>query len=730
MLASLGLGLRESTPAFFTVGVAKASLVAAMFLGWMGLRSYLGLRMPGRIQWFAWVLLFLAMVGVLTAWESVAVRQSVLTLVGVVVGALTLRDSYWDSTNGRAREIHMLRLFIWLEIVTLLVLVAVSWWLPDYDGPDGSNGQVPILMMIFMVDNILSMVVLTGLVTLRLQQQSDLAREDLRQREAESRALIEDLSAGVMVFLPDQTLAMVNSAALRFLGWDAQRAQKSMLALEPALDLLTERGQVMAPQDSPLNRVLVDGQPVVDLVFGVTLADRLEPHWALCNAHPQRDNKGQLCKVVLSFVDITHLREAQEQQKNLLLQLAQSHKMEALGTLAGGVAHDFNNILTAILGNADLAHTDLPAGAPAHESLQQITQAARRGRELVRQILAFSCSRSLSLSPIAVDAIVAETCDLLRPALTAGIELKIATAPTGLQILSDATQLGQVLLNLGTNAIHALEGKSGRIEFETAWLARHDNGLPAEVALVCVRDGVDAVRVTVSDNGCGMSENTQSHMFEPFFTTKAVGRGSGLGLPVVLGIVKACGGVVKVDSALNEGTRFRLYFPLVAPSNASADPADAAPAPVDASPQVLMKSTFATLVPKDHGEKVVEPKVRPGHILYLDDDETLIFLVRRLLERSGHTVSSYTDQREAIEAVRQTPDAFDLLITDFNMPGMSGLDVAKAVRVINPHLSVAVISGFITEDLQVQAQDAGVRAVLFKTDAVEDLCQMVERLMP
>jgi CheY-like chemotaxis protein/two-component sensor histidine kinase len=427
--------------------------------------------------------------------------------------------------------------------------------------------------------------------------------------------------------------------------------------------------------------------------------------------------------------------------------------MEALGTLAGGVAHDFNNILAAIIGNAELARQDLAPTDPARECLTEIGTAARRGRELVRQILAFSRQQPMERQPVDVSLVISESCSLLRAVLPSKVEL---VCPADLRphfISADATQLGQVLLNLGTNAVHALSAGGGRVAFQLDALPPGDQRIPPGLV---TQHGQGAVRIVVQDNGCGMDEATRERIFEPFFTTRPVGSGTGLGLAVVLGIVQTLGGVIELNTQLGEGTTFVLHFPAVAalgetdmrpdiPSDTPADttplapgvhgfaghsPAELAPkGTMDPSPSQRQPSSLPDPTPAETADMPDPGDLPPRHILYLDDDDTLVFLVRRLLERRGYRVTAMLNQQDAINAVRDNPTGFDLLLTDFNMPGMSGLEVARAVLAINPALPVAVASGYITDELQADALAAGVREVVFKTDAVEDFCAMVARLV-
>ena len=407
------------------------------------------------------------------------------------------------------------------------------------------------------------------------------------------------------------------------------------------------------------------------------------------------------------MVDITDRKLAEATRLSLEAQLREAQKMQAIGTLAGGIAHDFNNILATILGNAALARQDVSANAKAQESLNEIQKAATRARDLVKQILSFSRRQPTDRKLTALAPIIEESVRLLRATLPARITLALHCDQDVPQVLADATQIEQVVINLSTNAMHAMKKCSGMIDIrldtvtlDAAMVRAH----PALQAMAKMNPG-RTVRLTVSDNGRGMDTDTIKRIFEPFFTTKPVDEGTGLGLSVVHGIVEVHEGAITVNSLPGEGSTFTLYLPVAEVSAIAALPV---------APTVL-----AAPVPGADGGP---------RILYLDDDESLVFLVGRLLARRGFQVSGYTDQREALDALRADAGAFDLVVTDYNMPGMSGLDVAREVRAIRPDLPVAIASGFIDETLRADAEGAGVRELIFKASAVEDLCEAFVRL--
>jgi PAS domain S-box-containing protein len=406
--------------------------------------------------------------------------------------------------------------------------------------------------------------------------------------------------------------------------------------------------------------------------------------------------KGKRIRVT-SLSDITERKQADAARAALETQLRESQKMEALGTLAGGVAHDFNNALAAILGNVELARQDVGPGHEALVSLEEIGKASRRAKDLVQQILAFGRRQTLERRPTSLALVVVETARLVRATLPAMVSLAVDCKVDTPAVLADAAQVKQILLNLCGNALQAVQdqARTGVIEIRLD-AYNHAQG----EARSDLRPGRYAC-LTVRDNGPGMDEATRSRIFEPFFTTKSKGKGTGLGLSVVHGIVKAHEASIEVESTPGEGSTFRIYFP----------------ATEESVPEVTTPTPDTAPV---HG--------KGKHILYVDDEEAIIFLMKRLLERQGYRVSGYIEPREALEAVRANPDRFDLAVTDYNMPGMSGLDVAIALRDIRADLPVVLASGYITEELRQKAPAAGVRELIYKPNTADDLCEAVARL--
>jgi PAS domain S-box-containing protein len=384
--------------------------------------------------------------------------------------------------------------------------------------------------------------------------------------------------------------------------------------------------------------------------------------------------------------------EATRDRGELEHQLRQSQKMEALGTLVGGIAHDFNNLLTAIGANAHLAREDTAPDSHARQSIEEIEKAYLRAKALVKRILLFSQRVDAELEPVQLATVVEEATRLLRSSFPSMIRFKSEYGPDLPTVLADASQVHQIVMNLGTNAAHAMLARGGEL---TIGLERH------AVTEAMAGAGLTAgqyLRLTVSDTGTGMSPEILDRLYEPFFTTKG-SRGTGLGLAVVHGIVRDHGAQITVESEVGVGTRFSVYFPEIA----------SLPAPREATPVVTI----------------------PGagqHIMYVDDEESLVFVMSRTLERMGYQCTGFTDADAAIHAFRSNPGGFDAVITDFAMPEMTGVELAEILTRIRPDVPVVLATGYGQLDPD---DHAAVRlsARLHKPMSVETLSHTLARML-
>ncbi|MFY7866329.1 hybrid sensor histidine kinase/response regulator [Roseateles sp.] len=378
------------------------------------------------------------------------------------------------------------------------------------------------------------------------------------------------------------------------------------------------------------------------------------------------------------------------ERAKLEAQLREAQKLESMGRLAGGIAHDFNNVLGGLLANLAIAREQLQPDHAAQPRLALIARGAHHARDLVQQILAFSRRQPRVLVSLDLRALIEDTLDLLLTAKPPSARLTWELPQQSVWVRADATQIKQVLINLCTNAFHALKGRPGRVQL-TLSLASTEPAGDSRQALL-----------QVQDDGCGMDAETRMHLFEPFFTTKQAGEGSGLGLAVVHGIVLAHHGHIEVESEAGQGACFKVYLPVLAQ----------VPEPAQEQPALAQ----------------LEP-ARGRHVLYLDDDEVMRLAAEGLLQGLGYRVSLFQQGREALAAVAATPQAFDLVVTDFNMPDLSGLDLARQLQQIRPDLPVILSSGYMSDALQAQAQAAGIKALLRKEMSLEELGPMIAKLL-
>jgi signal transduction histidine kinase/ActR/RegA family two-component response regulator len=390
--------------------------------------------------------------------------------------------------------------------------------------------------------------------------------------------------------------------------------------------------------------------------------------------------------------DIARREQAEAQRAKLERQLRQSQKMEAIGTLAGGIAHDFNNILAGIMGFSELLKQDAAHPELVREHVTEITRAAERARELVRQILTFSRQQEQARHPIKLHQCVEEVLRLLRATIPSTIQIEAALDAAAPTVLADATQLHQIVANLLTNAWHAIGDRSGRIGVRLMpFFVDHD--------FACTNPDLRPgryVRLTITDTGCGMDPQTLERIFDPFFTTKEPGSGYGLGLAVVHGIMKANDGAIIVYSELGRGTEFHLFFPAIE---------------IEASPAPVRPAVSAG----GNGER----------ILFIDDEPVLTVLGERFLKRLGYEPVVEGNPVKAIERFRN--EKFDLVVTDLTMPHLNGLDVGRELLAIRPGLPIVLTTGYsATLDIE-RARVLGFSALLIKPYNIEALGEAINQ---
>ncbi len=415
----------------------------------------------------------------------------------------------------------------------------------------------------------------------------------------------------------------------------------------------------------------------------------------LLSASVMHDHNNLIQGIVYVAQDISDRKRAEEEKAMLEAQLLQAQKLEAIGTLAGGIAHDFNNILVPIIGYAELGLNDMPQPNPMRHGLERILSAATRARDLVKQILAFGrASKEQQQIPVEISSIVKEALKLLSASLPSSIEIR-QDIEKGVA-LADPTQIHQVLLNLCTNAAHAM-GEKGILEVRLSRVDLKKSDL-AEQSIVDLKPG-QYLQLSISDTGCGMDARTMERIFDPYFTTKEIGKGSGLGLAVVHGIVKRQGGAVTVQSEPGKGTLFCIYIPAM--------------------------------------EAIVDPIVEIGQdlptgterILLVDDEQSVIEMETAIFERLGYDVTPETDSLRALEIFRSRSGEFDLIITDYTMPNLTGTDLSKEIRRIQPDMPIILCTGFSEKVTEKGAMDLGVELAM-KPFGMKQIAELVRKVLP
>ncbi|MFZ5432925.1 MAG: CHASE4 domain-containing protein [Calditrichota bacterium] len=496
-------------------------------------------------------------------------------------------------------------------------------------------------------------------------------------------------SSGEVIFMtdPQGTFTYINPEFTRLYGYQA----------EEIVGICTPRILKADDTDPSVYKELWDqllaGHVVRQEMRNVT-KDRRVVEMSV-SVNPVVNGEGAIEGFLAVQRDITDLKRNEELRQSMASQLRQAQKMETIGTLAGGIAHDFNNILTPIIAYSGLAAEQLDIDHPVREDLNRIVASANRAKDLVKQILTFSRQMEQERFPVELSPIVKESLKLMRASIPTTIEIVQDIDNNCGDVVADPSQIHQVILNLCTNAFHAMRENGGRLSVtmkpfsvdEAMSQTLHDL-LPGEY-----------IRLTVADTGCGMSQPTLQRIFEPFFTTKQVGEGTGLGLSVVHGIVKSHDGVITVASELGVGTTFDLYLP------------------------------------RTRSEKVKQitdkTPIVGGHerILIVDDELEVAETIRRVLEMFGYSITIRTSSVEAFELFKQDPKRFDILITDQTMPQMTGDQLARQVMQLRMDLPIILMTGFSETMDEDRAKQLGIDCFLMKPLLPSDVARAVRNVL-
>jgi PAS domain S-box-containing protein len=503
------------------------------------------------------------------------------------------------------------------------------------------------------------------------------AEEALRDSKEKYRLLVDHAHDGIFI-AQGGLIKFQNPKAQEILGCSTHELPEI-----PFIDLIHPEDRHLLPKKRESGARGKD----IPSTFSVRIAKKSgEELWVQINAV---DIKWEREPATLHFVrDITI-------EKRLEAQLLQAQKMEAIGTLAGGIAHDFNNILSSVIGYTELVLDEVSKEGRLHNNLQEVLNAGRRARDLVRQILAFSRQSDQELRPLEISPIIKETLKLLRASLPSTINIKQHVAANLGTVMTDPTQVNQILMNLCTNAAHAMGEHGGTLEVN---LEKVENGTDVGVRFAGLSPGPH-LKLTVSDNGHGMTPEVKERIFDPYFTTKEKGEGTGLGLAMVHGIVKSHGGTITVYSEPEMGSTFHVYLPIMETETDQATGSD-------------------EIIPTGS-----------ERILFVDDEQPIVDIAKQMVEQLGYSVVTRTSSLEALELFRTKPDEFDLVITDMTMPNMTGEELANELMFIRPDIPIILCTGFSRSVTEKKAKAMGIQAFIMKPILRQELAETIREVL-
>lgn len=517
----------------------------------------------------------------------------------------------------------------------------------------------------------------------------DRSARKLQEEERKYRGLFEESTNSIILYDPETRLPVeFNHLAHEHLGYTAAEFREKRMedySLTPVEEIIEK-----------IRRTVEDGQYSFE-----TLHLRKDGETRDIAVNARAIILGGKTYVLTLLNDMTERKKDEEERIRLEKQLLQSHKMESIGTLAGGIAHDFNNILGVILGYGELMLMDLPEDQnnAFRQNTESLLSAVNRARELVQQILTFSRRGEEIRTPVNVGGIVQETLKLLRATLPPTIDVRQKIGDGGNTIMGTSNQVHRVLMNLCTNAFHAMGGGSGILEVEVQTVQFDGGAVPGKMAAFETMEPGSYVRITVTDTGHGIGPGILPRVFDPYFTTKGPGEGTGLGLSVVHGIVKKYRGNVSIDNRPGKGTVVRVWFPA---------------------------AVHLEIPGKKETEALPSGK---ESILLVDDEEELLKFYRRLLEKLGYSVTTYGSTTAALEGFLDDPANFDLIITDVAMAGISGIEFAREVSKVRRDIPIILCTGF-SEYMDAQkAADIGIRDFLMKPVDKHTLASVIRRVL-
>jgi PAS domain S-box-containing protein len=526
------------------------------------------------------------------------------------------------------------------------------------------------------------------------QIELEMQNEELRRAQLELEEA-RDKYSDLYDFAPVGYFAISDKGVIL----EANLTGATMLGVERALMIGKPFSKFINRDDQDIyyhhQRELIETESKQTCELGIVKKDGSQFH-AQMECIPVFDENGKLDQIRAAMTDITVRKRAEGEKARLEVQLRQAQKMESIGTIAGGIAHEFNNILGVIIGNNELALMDMPDWNPAKNCLKEIQKASLRAKDVVRNILSFAQKTPAERTPIQISTVIKESLKLLRASIPTMIEIRQNISCEREMILADPTEVNQVLMNLCTNAVHATGVEAGALEVGLEPIAL-DKDSAAKY------DGLnpgDFVKLTVRDTGHGIDPEIIGRIFDPYFTTKSLAERTGMGLAIVYGIVKKHDGAIRVESEAGKGTVFEVLFPLHE---------GVVEQEVKEKPEVLPKGT--------------------ERILFVDDEPSLVEMAERMLRRLGYDVETKTSSVEALDLFKEEPDRFDLVITDIGMPHMAGDMLAQKLIKIRPDVPVIICTGYSDRMDEDNAKERGIKAFVMKPLVMRDLAKTVREVL-
>ena len=513
---------------------------------------------------------------------------------------------------------------------------------------------------------------------------------DVKRAERKYRSMFDNALEGIFQATPEGKFLDVNPTLARMCGFENPKEMVTTIT-----DIAT---QLYAdPVDRDRIKALYEKNGIVENFETQFRRKDGKTIWVSVDSRAVMEGKRNILYYEGMIEDITERKRIEEEKERLKIQLAQAEKMEAIGTLAGGIAHDFNNILGIIMGYTELAMLGLGEELPVKSKLDEVLKATHRAKDLVAQILTFSHKTKQERKPLSLVPLIKEVLKLLRASLPATIEIRqqINLPRESGMVLADPTQVHQILMNLATNAFHAMQEKGGILQVS---LSSVYGDLLAEDESIQLR-AEKYFKLGVEDTGHGIDGAIIDRIFDPYFTTKKLGEGTGLGLAVVHGIVKSYGGAIAVHSKPGKGSVFHVYLPEWERDGETGK--DQVPIPAPGGME---------------------------RVLLVDDEEALMEVVRQMLEHLGYKVTARTDSTEALSLFRQEPDGFDLVITDYTMPKMTGADLAQEIMQIRPDIPVILSTGFNERISEETARKMGIHALIMKPISLGQIANVIHRI--